>query len=341
MMSLALGVRRQTMFYQRDKSPKLDPFQTGLPPAAAGEDVPRWLVVLGLAAGFTLFVALLRYAVDLLGVVFVIIVVGFAIRAVSDWLTEGESVSGWALSALSMGLMGTGLVGLWLFNSSVSTLESRLPGPVRGTVAWLEARGWGQRVLLPGDGPRSALAGTGSSPFGGAPSGASASGRPEREAPSMLPRMTPRAPAPAAASSSAPRSERRRSLPARPPVTGEAEAAPRAVAPPVATPAPVRTARVPTSVTLTASPTRVVVGRAVRLTATVQADEAASAPPSGAVTFFIDGAVLGQAPVRRGTAVLVTLDAEIGDHTLTAAYGGDARHLEERSSPVSVTVTRR
>ena len=327
------------MFHQRDKTPKLDQFQTGLPPAAAGQDVPRWLVVLGLAAGFTLLVALLRYAIDLLGVVFVIIVVGFAIRAVSDWLTEGESVSGWALSALSLGLMGTGLVGLWLFNSSVSTLESRLPGPVRGTVAWLEARGWGQRVLLPGDGPRSALAATGSSSFGGTSPGASGRGGLEREAPSMLPRMTPRAPA--AAALPAPRSGRRARLPARPPVTGDAEAAPRAVAPPVATPAPVRTARVPTSVALTASPTRVVVGRAVRLTATVHAEEEASTPPSGAVTFFIDGAVLGQAPLRRGTAVLVTLDAEIGEHTLTAAYGGDARHLEGRSSTVSVTVTRR
>ncbi len=97
--------------------------------------------------------ALLRYAIDLLGVVFVIILVGFAIRALSDWLTEGESVSGWAMSALSLGLMGTVVVGLWLFNSrdhASDALQRRLPGPIHRTVSWMEAQGWGQRVLLPG-----------------------------------------------------------------------------------------------------------------------------------------------------------------------------------------------
>jgi hypothetical protein len=137
------------MVFQRDKGLKPESFETGLPPASSGEDVPRWLAVAGLAAGLTLVVALLRYALDLLGVVFVIILVGFAIRAVSDWLTEGESVSGWAVSALSTGLMGTVLVGLWLFNSNSNIpadLQARLPGPMQQTVAWLEEHGRGQRV---------------------------------------------------------------------------------------------------------------------------------------------------------------------------------------------------
>ena len=141
------------MVFQRDKSTAPDSFETGLPPAQSGEDVPRWLVILGLVASLTLLVALLRYAIDLLGVVFVIILVGFAIRALSDWLTEGESVSGWAMSALSLGLMGTVLVGLWLFNShdlASQSLQNRLPGPLQRTVAWMESQGWGQRVLLPG-----------------------------------------------------------------------------------------------------------------------------------------------------------------------------------------------
>ena len=149
------------MVFQRDKGGSADSFETGLPPAQSGEDVPRWLVILGLVAGLTLLVALLRYAIDLLGVVFVIILVGFAIRALSDWLTEGESVSGWAMSALSLGLMGTVLVGLWLFNSrdlASDALQSRLPGPIQRTVSWLEAQGWGQRVLLPGSSASGALA---------------------------------------------------------------------------------------------------------------------------------------------------------------------------------------
>ena len=139
--------------------------------------MPRWLVLLGVVAGFTLLVALVRYAIDLLGVVFIIILVGFAIRALSDWLTEGESVSGWAMSALSLGLTGTVLVGLWLVNSgnlSRSGLEQRLPGPIQRTVTWLEERGWGQRVLLPGrtggvSGPGGSLGGAApANPGGGA-----------------------------------------------------------------------------------------------------------------------------------------------------------------------------
>ena len=82
------------MLLQRDKgigSPAQ--FNTGLPPVQTTEEVPRWLAVLGLTAALTLLVALLRYAIDLLGVVFLIIFVGFSIRTISDWLTEGESVS--------------------------------------------------------------------------------------------------------------------------------------------------------------------------------------------------------------------------------------------------------
>ena len=158
------------MVFQRDKGAPPDSFETGLPPAQSGEDVPRWLVILGLVAALTLLVALLRYAIDLLGVVFVIILVGFAIRALSDWLTEGESVSGWAMSALSLGLMGTVLVGLWLFNSrdlASEALQSRLPGPIHRTVSWLEAQGWGQRVLLPGASASGALAAGGPAESGG------------------------------------------------------------------------------------------------------------------------------------------------------------------------------
>ena len=46
----------------------------------------------------------------------------------------------------------SGVVGLWLVNSRELTRQDiELPSPVRRTVAWLEARGWGQRVLLPGE----------------------------------------------------------------------------------------------------------------------------------------------------------------------------------------------
>lgn len=325
------------MVFQRDKGSPADPFETGLPPAQSGEDVPRWLVILGLAAGLTMLVALLRYAIDLLGVVFVIILVGFAIRALSDWLTEGETVSGWAVSAVAVGLVGTVVVGLWLFNSGADVLQNRLPGPVQRTVAWLETQGWGQRVLLPstrgpGPGAGSFALGAGSA---ATPVDTSRQGEPVA--------MSPQAPVSLPASVAKAAAARPRTSPARPgSAPGEAAASqpsgqPAVSAPPPPEPPP---AAIPTSLTLTASPARTVVGQSVRLTAVVRAPGAESTP-SGTVTFSADGAMLGRAPVRAGLAVLITLNLAIGDHVLSAAYDGDGTHLPSHSASISQTIARR
>jgi hypothetical protein len=297
-------------------------------------------VILGLVASLTLLVALLRYAIDLLGVVFVIILVGFAIRALSDWLTEGESVSGWAMSALSLGLMGTVLVGLWLFNShdiGSQSLQNRLPGPLQRTVAWMESQGWGQRVLLPASPASGALADGGSvSTAGGAPAA-------EASDPGAPVTMTP-TPPPVRTSGAVSAVTRAARTPAarRDAAAGEAEAAPSS--PPAAVQAPPpeapRPAAVPTSLTLTSSPVRAVVGRSVRLTAVVRA-VGADGSPRGTVTFSADGVLLGHATVRDGTAVLVTLSLEIGDHVLSAAYEGDGSHAPSQSPAISQTVARK
>lgn len=299
---------------------------TGLPTGQPSQDAnaPRWLVVLGLTAGMTLLVALLRYAIDLLGVVFVIILVGFALRAVSDWLTEGESVSAWALSALSLGLTGTLLVGLWLFNSGDLTRQGiELPGPIQRTVAWLEARGWGQRVLLPGGGPSGGLAG------GRRPAG-------------------PQAPAvPATASAPAARTDARLRVPVLPGRRaggssskrqgGEAEAAQGTAAP--ASAAPAAAPRMPTQVALSVAPRSAVVGRSVRLTARVRAGDGAVVA-AGSVVFFADDMPLGRVPVRNGVAELATLDLALGQRRLTASYDGDHAHLPSQSAPVLQSVSR-
>ena len=327
---------------QRNRGAQQDSFDTGLPRAQSGEDVPRWLLILALVAGLTLLLALLRYAVDLLGVVFVIILVGFAIRTLSDWLTEGESVSAWAMSAVSVGLAGSVLVGLWLVNSrdlNSGAVQNHLPGPVQRTVAWLESHGWGQRVLLAGS--------SSSGGFGDGDGGTAAAFNPpppklNAEAPdsggpvTMAPRPIPSLPA-----TSAP--ARPPTRPARSKAPDEAEAAPLTRpqdAVPVgvvSTPPP---AALPTSVTLTAWPTPAVVGRSVRLTAQVRAS-GAQTPLTGTVVFSADAAVLGRAPVRNGTAVLVTLNLEIGDHTLSAAYEGDGAHLPSRSASITQAVSRK
>lgn len=324
------------MVFQRDKGRPTDAFETGLPQAQSGEDVPRWLVILGLAAGLTMLMALLRYAIDLLGVVFVIILVGFAIRALSDWLTEGESVSGWAISALALGLVGTVVVGVWLFNSGTDVLQSRLPGPVQRTVVWLEGQGWGQRVLLPAGSTPGLGPVAGPFPPGGAAGPATeTSGDPVAMSPqppvslpaegARLGATRPRISAPRPGSAPG---EAAASQPSGPPA---APAAPPPELPPAA---------IPTSITLTASTARTVVGQSVRLTALVRASGAESTP-AGTVTFTADGALLGRASVRAGLAVLVTLNLAIGDHVLSAAYDGDGTHLPSHSASISQTVARK
>ena len=282
-------------------------------------------------AGLALLVALVRYAIDLLGVVFVIILVGFAIRALSDWLTEGESVSGWAMSALSLGLTGTVLVGMWLANSrdlSKSGLE-RLPGPIQQTVTWLEERGWGQRVLLPGQpgvsaGPAGGPAGAGPTPSGRAGT------EPANASPASPPVLRP-------IPGGTPPAARGRTRPAagRP---GQASAATRASEPVAAPPAAASPAAMATRLRL-AAPAESVVGRSVRLVAEV---EAAGSPrtPGGRVVFYSGGSEIGNATVRGGAAVLSTLALELGTHQLSASYDGDEWHQASRSPSVAHTVRR-
>jgi len=295
--------------------------------------VPRWLVVLGAVAGCTLFVALVRYAIDLLGVVFVIILVGFAIRAVSDWLTEGESVSGWAMSALSLGLTGTVLVGMWLANSrdlSRNNLERRLPGPIQHSVTWLEERGWGQRVLLP-DRPGAAAGPAGGQRGGGHPSPGPGASEPALGLPASPPAVRP---IPQGPTSSA----RARARPS-PGAPREAAAATRSGGEPAAAPpAATRPAQVATRLRLSA-PASSVVGLSVRLVAEVDAP-GSTRTPGGRVGFYAGGSEIGRATVRGGTAVLNTLSLELGSHQLSASYEGDQEHLASTSASVGHTVGR-
>jgi Bacterial Ig-like domain (group 3) len=316
---------------QRDKGIAPDFIDTGLPPVQSGQDVPRWLVILAVVAGITVFVALLRYAVDLLGVVFVIILVGFAIRTLSDWLTEGESVSGWTMAALGLGLSGSVFVSLWLLNSNSLAAESiarNLPAPVRRTLQWLELHGWGQRVLLPGGSGPGVLVSQPPNLPATAPAASPRS--PDGPAP-LIGRPAPAAPAPMSPARAKPM--RRASGDDRRSSSQSAEVA--------ATPPPeAETAKRPTRLVLTNWPAHVVVGQSARLTAQVLADSSEN-QPTGSVEFAAGQRMLGRAVVRNGIAVLVTLDLPLGDHTLVATYDGDARHLASQSAPISLTVTRR
>lgn len=81
------------------------------------------------------------------------------------------------------------------------------------------------------------------------------------------------------------------------------------------------------------------VGRTVRLVAVV-GSASADRVPTGQVVFTAGDTTLGRAPLRRGTATLVTLSLEIGDHQLGAAYEGDEWHLPSAATRVGHTVRR-
>ncbi|HEX6209903.1 MAG TPA: Ig-like domain-containing protein, partial [Methylomirabilota bacterium] len=305
----------------------------GLPDESAGSP-PRWPSILGLVAVLTLVATLARFAIDLLGLVFLIVVVGVSLRALSDWLTEGDSVSAWSLGAVGTGLGGTLLVGAWLFGSVTfnpdTALSGRVPRPVVSAVTWLEARGWGQRVLLQPGVVQAQRAATGSgSPLPGGSTLAS-------PAPTEQPGYTVRAPQPLS-----PGRQRRSDS------TGEAEAA----VPPVAAGRTAGAAgrraeaarQVATVTTVSTAFGAVRVGTSVRLTAIVQ-PTSGIVLPTGKVAFYSGATVLGTSrlhPSRGGArAALSVLDLPIGVHELWAEYTGSSGFAPSRAKPVRQVVTR-
>ncbi len=305
-------------------------------PDHSSDDLPRWAFILVVAVACTLLLALVRYAIDLLGVVFLIILIGFSLRTVGDWLTENESVSVWAVTAVSTGLIGTMLVGVWVFSPpeySGTAITDRLPQPVVEGMHWLEARGWGQRVLL----SRPAVLNTNGNtmasraPSGPTPSSASPQGSRSVSSPaseSVSEPVTPHLPI----VRMPPRSRHDPS---------EAEAASLEPGASVTSKAPA--SAVDTTVTVKSWPVPAVVGKSVRLTATVGAEGSTS--PSGMVTFYSDGTRLGSVPVYatqpgRGEAELVTLSFAIGAHEITAKFTGASGFAGSQASPLTLTVVR-
>jgi Bacterial Ig-like domain (group 3) len=335
------------MLLQRDKgigSPAQ--FNTGLPPVQTTEEVPRWLAIFGLTAALTLLVALLRYAIDLLGVVFLIIFVGFSIRTISDWLTEGESVSTWALGAVISGLAGTTFVVMWLFgsNSALEGIESRLPAPVRASVGWLESHGWGQRVLLTerAGGFRSGVQLARGGSGGGAPTLAAPPSGPGIELPSLRSgdrRKKSGTKDDDIGTAEASELERRSSA------AGEQRSRTRGLTSGTQAANDVRpAANVETFTTIVTSRPSTVVGTLVKLTAFVTT-ASGSKSPSGVVVFQRDGVVLGTATLRGGpdgsTASLTITSLPIGDHDIVAYYPGDPGFSASYSPTVRQIVARR
>lgn len=89
----------------------------------------------------------------------------------------------------------------------------------------------------------------------------------------------------------------------------------------------------PTVTALATSATSIEFGQAVTFTATVSGNA-----PTGSVTFYSDGNLLGSADLAAATASLTVSSLAPGMHAITANYGGDGSNVPSVSMPLSVTV---
>ncbi|WP_370677749.1 Ig-like domain repeat protein [Pleomorphomonas sp. PLEO] len=97
----------------------------------------------------------------------------------------------------------------------------------------------------------------------------------------------------------------------------------------------VTVASVTPAIVLSASPTTVVSGGSVTLTATLSG----GASPSGTVTFKDGGTTLGTDTISGGSASFATSALASGSHSITAAYAGDTNNAAVTSSVVTITVS--
>lgn len=97
-----------------------------------------------------------------------------------------------------------------------------------------------------------------------------------------------------------------------------------------------------TTTTLTSSSDQSVWGQPVTFTATVHPQVLNSAAPEGSVVFLDNGGVVGTAELRnlggRSEATFVPASFEVGHHTITSIYQGNADFLSSNSDGLVLTV---
>jgi subtilase family serine protease len=82
-------------------------------------------------------------------------------------------------------------------------------------------------------------------------------------------------------------------------------------------------------------------GSSMLVTATLTSTALGIAVPTGTVTFSLDGAVQGTAPLTGGTTASLSITVPVsGTHTLQASYSGDSNYNTALSPPASFTVAK-
>jgi subtilase family serine protease len=97
-------------------------------------------------------------------------------------------------------------------------------------------------------------------------------------------------------------------------------------------------------VTLTPATTTPLPGASLQLTADITPPYSGETPPTGTVTFTLDGANVGSATISAqapsSIATLTITAPTTGTHTLQATYSGDGYYLTQSSSQVTITVSK-
>ena len=298
------------------------------PAPAAEPRHTRWPVVTGLSIAGAAFALLLRFAVDVLALISLLVIVNSWTRdALADWAAgkrfEDEPDPLWAIGAVGVGVFGSLLAVIWLAGTTPWGSQSRIahyvPSVLTRAALWAETNGWGQRLVLPGGPvrmPQSSAEGR-------------AGVRPDQQArpsPVSATRETPVATSGrtgGAASGAAGSTGRQASGTAEAATTGR----PRE-----------RTgiAAIETSVVIASSQPAARAGAPVRFTARVTA---ADARPTGAVVFRGGRRMLGRAPVDQdGTATVSVSNLAVGEHVITAEFAGTGTFRRSRSSPLQQVI---
>ena len=93
-----------------------------------------------------------------------------------------------------------------------------------------------------------------------------------------------------------------------------------------------------TTIALTSSDATADPGQMVTFTATISSTTNAPLPPIGSVSFFDGTKFLGTGFVNGGTASYQTSSLSVGQHTITAVYGGDMNYSPSTSATLTQMV---
>ncbi len=81
-----------------------------------------------------------------------------------------------------------------------------------------------------------------------------------------------------------------------------------------------------------------VFGQGVTYTAAVSAVAPGSGAPTGTITFYADGTMIGADTLNAGVATLTYSGSTVGTHVITASYGGDANFLPGSAAGINQVV---